>query len=177
MVAERHNLDATDKLLTDEYRQLNSDTPNRSALGDAQNGECGDDSTCFGAIWSSRQPASAVGQSTPDGQPRSTEPVDRSHLVLQNAHEAAALLLMTRWSAMQRQHTLGLQLTRLLVEVQTFSFCETKQSERSRDRDGKAAEPSSTSRSATAINWRCQRSGKRERSTSQTNLTMNATVF
>jgi len=36
MVAERNHLDATDKLLTDEYRQLHSATPNRTALGDAQ---------------------------------------------------------------------------------------------------------------------------------------------
>lgn len=36
MVVERNHLDQTDKLLTDEYRQLHSDTPNRSALADAQ---------------------------------------------------------------------------------------------------------------------------------------------
>ena len=36
MVAERNNLDATDKLLMDEYRQLHSDTPNRTALSDAR---------------------------------------------------------------------------------------------------------------------------------------------
>ena len=35
MVVERNNLDQTDKLLTDEFRQLHSDTPSRSALGDA----------------------------------------------------------------------------------------------------------------------------------------------
>jgi len=36
MVVERNNLDHTDTLLTDEYRQLHSDTPNRGARGDAR---------------------------------------------------------------------------------------------------------------------------------------------
>ena len=36
MVEERNDLDRADTLLADEYRQLHSDTPSRSALDDAQ---------------------------------------------------------------------------------------------------------------------------------------------
>ena len=46
MVVERSNLDQANQLLTDEYPQLHSDTPNRSALADRHleantfSGEC-----------------------------------------------------------------------------------------------------------------------------------------